>query len=292
MRQGKSRLYVATAGVISAAALLLSACGDSGEPAATPSGAPVSGVITGGGPGPDTGGETGPGIGGQTVGGPVDSSKWLLPTPFYAVGDEPAWRLDIDDGFFQFRRSGLPVIEAIIPQPTRTGSSDVFDSPPLKVSIRLDSCEVSGRLGQATVDIQLDGVDYDGCAFSGGGGAGTTDSDQSELAESVKSSLGAIDACLAKLGEPAVVSAVYPRENDLTGVGLRNRNGSLFECASRGTAVDFLDPVEPRQAGAWLKSKARFLREGQGDASNCPDATKVEVAGKTIGRMLTAKCRF
>ncbi len=57
----------------------------------------------------------------------LDTSGWQLAPPFYAGGEEPFWRLDIIDGWFSFKRSGLPEIEAPMVQPTKANGADVFE---------------------------------------------------------------------------------------------------------------------------------------------------------------------
>jgi uncharacterized membrane protein len=218
----------------------------------------------------------------------LDTSGWQLAPPFYAGGEEPSWRLDIVDGWFVFKRSGLPEIEAPMVQPTKAGGSDVFDSPPLKISIKREACQTDeGGHGDASAVVAFDGNDFDGCAFSGQSTA--TSPEASTVAESV----ALIDACLGKLGEPALVTAVYPREGGRTGVGLRSKDGSLYECAVEpdGREIAYLDPIEPRDVKSWM-SKMRFLRAGVSDATKCPDAEEVKAENKVLGRLLTPKCKF
>ena len=155
--------------------------------------------------------------------GPVDASGWVLAPPFYAAGDEPFWKLDIIDGWFVFRRSGLAEIEAPLVQPTQAGGADVFDTPPLKVTIRRRACETEqGGRGDISAQVVFDEVEYDGCAFGGAAGA-------SVEAGAVLDSLVSIDACLAKLDEPALVTATYPREE---GTAPRSRCGPRSEAST------------------------------------------------------------
>src|SRR5690349_19177534 len=55
----------------------------------------------------------------------LDTSTWVMQPPFYAAGEEPNWRIDIEDGWFSFKRSGLPAVEAPLAQPTRENGADV-----------------------------------------------------------------------------------------------------------------------------------------------------------------------
>lgn len=217
----------------------------------------------------------------------LDTSGWQLAPPFYAGGEEPFWRLDIIDGWFSFKRSGLPEIEAPMVQPTKANGADVFDSPPLKIVIKRQACDAEGNQGDATAKVSFDDLDYDGCAFGGQSAAASAE------VGTVVESVALIDACLAKLAEPALVTAIYPREGGRTAVGLRSKDQILYECAVEpdGKEIAYLDPIEPRDAKAWM-SKMRFLRAGVSDAVKCADAVEVKSGDAVIGRLLTPKCRL
>jgi uncharacterized membrane protein len=220
--------------------------------------------------------------------GPLDTSGWVLAPPFYAAGDEPFWKLDIIDGWFVFRRSGLAEIEAPLVQPTQAAGGDVFDTSPLKVIIKRQACQTEqGGHGDISAQVVFDEIEYGGCAF-GGASAGA-----SPEASAVVEALGPIDSCLAKLGEPALVTAVYPREGERTAVALRAKDGSLYECAaeSDGQTIAFLDAIEQRAAGAWM-SRMRFLRTGVADVGACADAEEVRAGDVVVGRLLTKACKF
>jgi uncharacterized membrane protein len=219
--------------------------------------------------------------------GPVDTAGWVLSPPFYAAGDEPFWKLDIVDGWFVFRRSGLAEIEAPLVQPAQAGGADVFDTPPLKVTIRRKACETEqGGRGDISAQVVFDEVEYDGCAFGGSAGV-------SPEATAVLDALASIDACLAKMEEPALVTATYPREEGRTAVALRTKIGNLFECGVEpdGKTIAYLDPIEQRAAGAWM-NRMRFLRKGIADGTKCEDAEEVRSGDTVIGRLLTKACRF
>jgi len=217
--------------------------------------------------------------------GPVDTAGWVLSPPFYAAGDEPFWKLDIVDGWFVFRRSGLAEIEAPLVQPAQAGGADVFDTPPLKVTIRRKACETEqGGRGDISAQVVFDEVEYDGCAFGGSAGV-------SPEANAVLDALVSIDACLAKMEEPALVTATYPREEGRTAVALRTKIGSMFECGVEpdGKTIAFLDPIEQR--ASWM-TRMRFLRKGTADGTKCDDAEEVRSGDTVIGRLLTKACRF
>jgi uncharacterized membrane protein len=273
-----------------AAALLLAACGKpQAEDAAATAEQQTPGAATQAAP---TVSATRPSnqtssVGAAPAAGPVDTSGWVLAPPFYAAGDEPFWKLDIIDGWFVFRRSGLAEIEAPLVQPAQAGGADVFDTPPLKVTIRRRACETEqGGHGDISAQVVFDEVEYDGCAFGGAAGV-------SAEATSVLDALASIDACLAKLGEPALVTATYPREAGRTAVALRTKVGSIFECGVEpdGKTIAFLDPIEPRAAGAWM-ARMRFLRAGVADATKCDGAEEVRSGDTVVGRLLTRTCRF
>ena len=217
----------------------------------------------------------------------TDTSSWVLQPPFYAAGDEPFWRLELADGWFLFQRSGLAQIEAQIPSPKREKGADLFVAAPLTVKIKREACETDGGgKGDASAVVTFDGVDYEGCAFAGAEAAASPE------AAAVADAVGTVDACLAKLGEPALVTGVYPREGGRTAVALREKNGSQFECAAEpgGKEIAFLDPIEQGAAAPYM-TVMRFVREGTA-APACPDAKEVRNGDVVLGRMLTPKCKF
>jgi uncharacterized membrane protein len=284
---GVARARLAT--IVVAAACALSACGGEGTQTATGDGQAAT-LETGGALAvqrPDSA----PQAPASSAAAALDTSSWVLQPPFYAAGDEPFWRLDIVDGWFSFKRSGLAEIEAPLVSPARIAGADVFDSPPLKIAIRRGPCQTDGG-GHTDFGaiVTFDEVDFSGCAFGAAAGAAVANSAE---AASVVESVKVIDACLAKLGDPALVTAVYPREGERTAVALRARDGSMYECAveSDGATIAFLDPVEPRSAGSWM-SRMRFLRAGVSDATKCADAEEVRDGDKTLGRLLPRSCKF
>src|SRR5262249_8603709 len=137
---------------------------------------------------------------------------------------------------------------------------------------------------------------YDGCAFKGksrDAGNGPN-SDEADLIQDLPANLAAVDSCLAKMGDPAVISAIYPRGDEAVGIAMRGRAGALFECEAKSAAgpAESVDQIEASSAGPWLKSSARFLRQGVGDAGKCPAAKPVVVGGKQLGAMLSKSCKF
>ena len=285
VRGAAGKWLAAIAGV---AALALSACGDgSGKTANANQPAASAGDATSPGAAQRSGDSSSATA--SVAAAQLDTTGWVLAPPFYAAGDEPFWRLDIVDGWFSFKRSGLPVIEAPMVQPTRAGGADVFDASPLKVKIKREACETDeGGKADISALVTFDGTDFDGCAFSGTSAAVSASAEAATVVESVK----IIDTCLAKLGDPALVTAVYPREEGKTAVAMRSKDGSLYECAveSDGSTIAFLDPVDG-SAGPWM-NKMRFLRKGTADNTKCDGAEEVRAGDKVLGRMLAKTCKF
>jgi uncharacterized membrane protein len=225
----------------------------------------------------------------------VNTAKWRVQPPFYAVGEEPAWQLELNDNYFTFTRgSGIPEIDTPFVAPTSANGADVFNTETFKITIEPGACEVAKQNGVANITIQMGGIVYDGCVFKGAGDSGAATGDDADLIADLPGALGAVDSCLAKLGDPAVVSAIYPRGDEATGVALRGRGGTLFECEAQSASglAESVEQIEASSAGPWLKSSARFLRTGTGDASKCPSAKPVVIGGKTLGVLLPKACKF
>ncbi|HVY90952.1 MAG TPA: hypothetical protein VG942_18940 [Hyphomonadaceae bacterium] len=223
-----------------------------------------------------------------TTAASLDTSTWVLAPPFYAGGDEPAWKLDVGDGWFSFKRSGLPKIETPIVQPKKVGAADVFESDTLKITIKREAC-MTDEVGNADVSatVTFDGTDFDGCAMKGQSAGASPEAGQ------VVDALAQIDMCLAKAGVPAIVTAVYPREGDRTAVGLKGKDGSFYECAVEpgGKEIAYLDTIDPNTIASW-QSRMRFLRTGVADATKCDDTETVKAGDKVVGRLLGKKCKF
>ena len=221
--------------------------------------------------------------------GPLDTSTWVLPAPFYAAGDEPAWRMEIVDGWFSFKRSGLRAIEEPLVQPRQENGADVFATGSLTVTIKREGCSTeAGGSGEFSALVTFDELNFDGCAFSG------AMANTSVEAATVIESLGPIDACLAQLGQPALATAVYPRQDgEQVAVGLRSKSGVLYECLTQvsDAAVLSLDPIEQGAQPAWM-NRMRFVREGIQTAAECPDAEDVRIGDKVVGRLLGRACKF
>lgn len=222
--------------------------------------------------------------------GPLDTSGWVMQPPFYAAGDEPAWRLEIADGWFSFKRSALRAIEEPMVQPVKDGAADVFQTGSLKIVIRREACQAGGQASDLAVDVTY-GVDtFGGCAFPAMAASVATTAE----AMAVSGAIGPIDACLAKLAQPALVTGVAPRQDGAqTSVGLRARNGTLYECGSMTATGEilYLDPIEVGAQAPWM-NRMRFVREGMALSAPCPDAEEVRAGDALLGRMLARACKF
>ncbi len=215
----------------------------------------------------------------------ADTSDWVISPPWYAAGDAPFWRMDLVDGWFVFRRAGLPEIEAPIVPPLKDGTSDLFDTAPLTVVVSPSNCRTaSGERGRAAVTVSIDEVEFSGCVFAGESAGASAE------ATAVTDAITSIDTCLAAVDEPALVTGIYERGGYTTALGLRTSTGHIYECATTtgGTVIAFLDPVDAANAGPWMISAMRFLRSGQGAQIECPNASPVG----TYGQFLPKECRF
>ena len=224
-----------------------------------------------------------------TPSGPLDTSTWVLAPPFSAGGDEPFWRMEIVDGWFSFKRAGLRAIEEPLVQPKKEGGGDVFETGALRVTIQREACSTEqGGSGEFSVTVQFDKNDFDGCAFSGQLVAASAE------AATVADALTPIDACLAKLGQPALATAVYPRQDgEQTAVALSAKTGAFYECVTEGggTNVVSLDPIDQGSQPAWMR-RMRFLRDGIATSAACADAEDVRVGDQVVGKLLGKTCKF
>lgn len=285
-----ARRHSTSCGLLLACALVLAGCGDAAGPAETPqagAGDSVIGQPTG------SGGSGTPGAGvAQIAGpsGPIDTTGWVLAPPFYALGDEPFWRLEIIDGWFTFKRSALREIEEPVVQPVKAGDADVFTSGALKVTLKREPCDAGGQPGAVTAEVVFDDVEFVGCAFDAPPAAVANSAEAQAVVEGVVS----IDACLAKLGQAAAITGVAPRQDGAQmSVALRAKNGTLYECGfeTASGAISYLDPIEQGAQASWMM-RMRFVRDGVQTSAPCADAEEVRDGDKVLGRMLAKACKF
>ena len=94
-----------------------------------------------------------------------DVSGWLVQPPFYAAGEEPYWRLDLEDDWFVFKRTGLPEIEAPFVEPVQENGRDLFQTEAFVLSLSLAECEdapnTDGIVGSA--ELIFEDVVFLGC---------------------------------------------------------------------------------------------------------------------------------
>lgn len=223
-----------------------------------------------------------------TPSGPLDTTTWVLAPPFAAGGDEPFWRMEIVDGWFSFKRAGLRAIEEPLVQPKNVGGSDVFETGSLRVAIRREACSTEqGGSGEFSVTVKFDNSDFDGCAFSGQFATASPE------AATVIDALAPIDACLARLAQPALATAVYPRQDgEQTAVALSAKTGAFYECVTEGGGANVLslDPIDQGSQASWMR-RMRFLRDGIATTA-CTDAEDVRVGDKVVGKLLGKSCKF
>lgn len=234
---------------------------------------------------------------------PLDTSGWLLEPPFYAAGDEPFWQLSTFDGWFVFQRLGLAEIDAPIFQPESDGGAQIFETDPIILRLERGACRLATASASSSVSasVVFDGVEYLGCAFAGAP-PGEAVADTSPVwTDGLATSLAPIDACVtafeaASGGEASAITALYPREGNLTAVVFQSATGRLSECGapSSGGDIVFLDPIEPGDADDWMVGDIRFLRaDNMPPPENCPDAEPVFGRGDNlIGYYLSPECRL
>lgn len=282
-------------------ALLTCACGESRPPAGAPA---PSAAETGAAASPEpssmdrtTSGsqETNAGSNRRSFLPPptVDTAGWALAPPFYAAGVEPFWRLDADEGWFVFQRSGLAEIDAPIVAPRKDRGEDTFETRPLEIRVRSGACDLDGSNGDAFVSVVFEGVEFSGCGFAGRTSLSGPSVSAVDWSSELGASVGAVDSCLARLAEPAIIVSVYPREGNLTAVVVKSSSGRAYECGADANSgeVAFLDPIEP-DALAPLGT-TRFIRLPNAPAPDtCPDAAAVFEGDELLGYLLSPECRF
>lgn len=273
-------------------ALILAACGEQGVNGGLPDGAAGAGGSGAQQTPPEGALSQGPGSGSILEGpaGPLDTSGWVIQPPFYGVGEEPYWRLEIIEGWFSFKRSALRAIDEPMVQPSREAGADVFSTGSLKIVIRAEECATGGQSSQAAAEVTYDDIVYMGCVFPAPAAGVAT----SPEAAAVVQGVAAIDACLSQLAQPALVTGIAPRQDGATlSVALRARNGTLYECGFETASgnIVYLDPMEVGAQAPWM-NRMRFLREGIQTRTPCGVADEVRQDDRLLGRMLPVSCRF
>lgn len=234
----------------------------------------------------------------------IDATSWRVKPPFYAAGREPYWRLDLESGWFVFKRLGLPAIEAPIVAPAASGASDVFTSEALQLTLTPGAC-AQAQVGERTegeAEILFEDVVYSGCVYAGESPAAEIDPAADEWTKTIALHVIEIDACLSALEarrgldvETAVITAVYPREGDVTGVVLRSLDGQMFDCGVNALGdIKFADPLNVNAAADWMKGPDRFVRsENEAPPRSCLDAQPVisDDTDGVLGYLLPAQCQ-
>jgi hypothetical protein len=272
--------------------LAVAACGEQTAPAAGADGGSGAGAT--GAAQTSQSGSGGQGAGGVPVvlgpSGPLDTTGWVAQPPFYGVGDEPFWRLEIIDGWFSFKRSALRAIDEPMVQPTKEAGADVFAAGSLKIVIRGEACTTGGQSSEVAAEVSYDDVTYVGCVFPAPASGVAT----SVEADAVVKGVASIDACLAKLAQPALVTGVAPRQDGaMMSVAMRVRNGTPYECGAETSSgnILYLDPIEVGAQAQWM-NRMRFVREGVAMNAACDKAEEVRSGETVLGRMIPASCKF
>ena len=231
-----------------------------------------------------------------------DTTDWRIQPPFYAAGREPGWQLDIEDGWFVFRRLGLPEIDTQVVPPVQDGEADLFDSNTFRLTLTPGSCSSpeDGAAVKGQAEVLFEGVTFTGCVYEGESLAGDVN-DSVVWTDDIFARLIEIDACLAAVEDghglstqELVVTSVFPRDGGATGVALKANRGRYFECASNSLGdVSFADPLDEANLADWMDVGGHFLRLADAPPpENCLEAEPVEVDGVTLGYLLEDACKY
>ncbi|MBB34241.1 MAG: hypothetical protein CME88_15110 [Hirschia sp.] len=239
----------------------------------------------------------------SSSGGEIDDAGWRIKQPFYAAGREPYWTLDVEEGWFVFKRTNLPEIESPITAPTQLGATDVFESDSLTVQMTPGACEAAqvgeSPLGGATVEFE--NLSFSGCVYRGKSPDLAAGPRATGWTQEVALRIIEIDACLEALQarqsidpDTVAITAIYPRETNTIGVVARQSNGRIFECGANSMGeIKFADALDARAAADWMKGPERFLRMSDAPPpEGCLEAEPVESDGAILGYLLNQSCNY
>lgn len=237
----------------------------------------------------------------------LDVSEWGIKPPFYAAGQEPFWRLELNDGWFIFQRLGLPEIEAEVPVPSKVSGADVFALDSMTVSITPGNCENAQVNEQVRGEISVvhEEVTYQGCVYRGATQSVDSDAAQDEAENSnwtKEIGIYAIetDYCMQALeaeGEgasrKALVTAMQSRSEGLTAFVLETAKRNEYICIAKDTGgVESIEPLEGSKKKDWMNVSGRFLRVESGPPPRaCLKAEAVLVDNQLTGYLLPRNCR-
>jgi|GEM_PF-1442848 len=237
----------------------------------------------------------------------LDTSSWAIKPPFYAAGQEPFWRLELNDGWFIFQRLGLPEIEAQISAPNRVDGVEEFDLDGIKISIKAGACPnaQANEPVRGSITLVHDEVSYQGCVYRGA----TQDGEAVEAVETSSSSkwtneigiyaievdecLKALDGIQAGASARSYVSAMNAKNDGKTAFVLRTRKGNDYLClALTAGGVESIEPLANSKREDWMNVSGRFMRVESGPPPRaCLDAEAVMVDGHLTGYLLPRNCR-
>ena len=233
----------------------------------------------------------------------IDASGWRIKPPFYAAGREPFWRLDVEDGWFVFERLGLPAIEAPIVSPLQEGAGDVFEGDSFTLTLTPGACRSAlvGEKTEGAAEVLFEGVLFSGCVYPGASPAADAAPVSGGWIEDVQLYIIEIDACLGALSEQrgldadtALVTSVYPRGGETTGIVVKDANDQLFECGADSLGdLKFADTLSASAAADWMTGANAFLRTRTEapPPENCLEAEAVLVDGVPLGYLISEECQ-
>ena len=238
----------------------------------------------------------------------LDTSNWAIKPPFYAAGQEPFWRLELNDGWFVFQRLGLPEIEAQINTPKRVEGADEFELEGLKISIKAGACTnaQANEPVRGAITLVHDEVSYQGCVYRGATQDGEASENVAETGETsnwtneigiyaieVDECLKALDGIQEGASNRSYVSAMNVQDDGKTAFVLRTRNGNDYLCYALTTGgVDEIEALSKSEREAWMNVSGRFMRVESGPPPRaCLDAEAVIVDGHLTGYLLPRNCR-
>lgn len=236
----------------------------------------------------------------------LDSSSWAIKPPFYGAGQEPFWRLELNDGWFIFQRLGLPEIEAMVVAPEKTDEGDVFNLDGVTITMKVGSCSnaQANEPVRGAITLVHDEVSYQGCVYRGA----TQSEDPSEAASDTNSSnwtrdIGIfaieVDACMraldklsANASKKAVVTAMQRASGQTTFVVETGRRNE-FLCLAKDTGgIESFEALEKKNKQDWMNASGRFMRVESGPPPRaCLDAKPVIVDNQLTGYLLPRSCR-
>lgn len=237
----------------------------------------------------------------------LDTSNWSITPPFYAAGQEPFWRLELNDGWFIFQRLGLPEIEAQINSPVKNGNEDQFTMDGFTISMTAGACRnaQANEPVRGAITLVHDEVSYQGCVYKGqtqseDPAGSEADNTPSKWTNEIGIYAIEADACLKALEEvssgaskKALVTAMQARKGGLTAFVLQTARRNDYLCIARDTGgIEEITALGNKKREDWMKVSAKFMRVVSGPPPRaCLDAEAVMVDNQLTGYLLPRNCR-